>query len=426
MAYQSLLTARSDFSNFGGSLASIQENAVDVASSNQESNTFYQSLSNQIETAGLMEGIPSVPAIIGAGYGIYKSVKTLGSLKDTVAKGVSDAVDLAKSGASDLKGVAEKFVAQAQEGVSATTEAISSAANTVRSEATNLASTVQTEVGNVANTARDVAEGVVSTAQQGVESAVNSVRTGVENVSTSVAETVSQSVPAIETSIGGALPKVSASFQSASEAILPSGSTTAQLASGGAELGENVSDVLHTYSGFTSALKPQISFGQSVSNFFGFGSKAPITMTPLNAPVAQQASAVSENISSGIENVAGRATQGVETTLASTEKSVSNVASKLSSGVENVVGEGSKVLSTAGDVVGGLTSTVGEGVETATKLAVGLSDIALPVIGEIGLAGLGIFSAIKGFEDLFSHPKAPTVAPVPVVANISQSFQSGI
>ena len=56
----------------------------------------------------------------------------------------------------------------------------------------------------------------------------------------------------------------------------------------------------------------------------------------------------------------------------------------------------------------------------------GLSDIAIPVLGEAALAGTAVYGLVKGFEDLFSHPKAPTPIAVPQVANIGQSFQSGI
>ena len=43
MAYQQLMTARSDYSNFGSMLASAQENVADTNAQNTETTQFYDS-----------------------------------------------------------------------------------------------------------------------------------------------------------------------------------------------------------------------------------------------------------------------------------------------------------------------------------------------------------------------------------------------
>ena len=86
-------------------------------------------------------------------------------------------------------------------------------------------------------------------------------------------------------------------------------------------------------------------------------------------------------------------------------------AAKVAEGAGSTFG---KLAGIGSDVVGGLTG-IG-------------ADLAVPVLGEVALVGSAIYGVVKGFEDLFHRPKAPTPIQPPQVsvANISQSFQSGI
>jgi hypothetical protein len=74
MAYQALLTAKSDYSNFGSMLASAQENVADTNAQNTETTQFYDSYKAQLEGTGLMEGLPAVPLGVENAYSIGKKL----------------------------------------------------------------------------------------------------------------------------------------------------------------------------------------------------------------------------------------------------------------------------------------------------------------------------------------------------------------
>ena len=101
-------------------------------------------------------------------------------------------------------------------------------------------------------------------------------------------------------------------------------------------------------------------------------------------------------------------------------------------GSELIGGLSEGVLGTAGKLAEGAGSTFGKLAGIGSDVVSGLADIgtdlAVPVLGEVALVGSAVYGAIKGLEDLFHGPKAPAPIQPPQiqVANISQSFQSGI
>jgi hypothetical protein len=145
------------------------------------------------------------------------------------------------------------------------------------------------------------------------------------------------------------------------------------------------------------------------------------------AAVAPKAVEAVTNVTSNVGAKAESAVATVSKAVEGGETVATNAAAKASSAVSSAAEDatitGKTILS---NVTGGLS-------EVAETAAVGIGEKvgllateAIPVVGEVLAAGLGIYQGIKGFEDLFSKPKAPTVQAVPQVANIAQSFQSGI
>jgi len=221
-------------------------------------------------------------------------------------------------------------------------------------------------------------------------------------------------------------------------------------------------DIIHTYASLTQNINQRVGGGDSMfGKFKNMFSKAPEVKTTgfnapdINAPVetaarditanisgaaenitqgAKQAvSNISENVSGGIKSAtegvgrtAGEISNAVETTRSAVTEGVSNISEQASSLAENVVGKVGGLGETVSGAIGGATSLAAETGEKAVGLLSAAADVAIPVVGEIGMLGLGVYQGIKGFEDLFKHPSQPTLQATPQVANIAQSFQSGI
>jgi len=224
-------------------------------------------------------------------------------------------------------------------------------------------------------------------------------------------------------------------------------------------------DLIHSYASLTQNINPR-SVGESmfgkIKNMF---SKAPeVKTTGFNAPdinatvetaarditsnisgaasqtvnnitegARQAVSNISENVSGGIKSAtegvgrtAGEISNAVETTKSAVTEGVSNISEQASTLAENVVGKVGGLGETVSGAIGGATSLAAETGEKAVGLLSAAADVTIPVVGEIGMLGLGIYQGIKGFEDLFKHPSQPTLQATPQVANIAQSFQSGI
>ena len=432
MAYASLMNSRSDFSNFGSSLASIQENAVDVAASNEQTQTFYQSLTTQLTSTGLIEGFPSVVGVVSAGKGLYASVKRLGDIKPLLEKGLGEGKDLLQSGASDLLKTGKKGLGQLETGVNELKAKATTVGETIQSETSNLVSNIQQATSNVMNSAQASGEGVLATAQTEAANAVSTVEKGVSAIGAEIRSSIVPSVQAAaetrfslplatkrpmtvepaNTLTGDSIHQQSLAMLEPEEPISINLGFTRDNMAGLSDLNpvDTINGLMTSYSDVTSGLRPALNgFGQRFMSFFG-----------------GQSSTAQSAVSASANNVVGAGRQAVTTTMNTATTEASGVLDSASSAVRNVAGAGEAVVNSAVETGSALASTAVDAGETAAKLVVGLGDIALPVIGEIGLIGVGVYSAIQGFEDLFSHPAAPKVSPVPVMGNISQSFQSGI
>lgn len=368
MAYQALMSARDNYTSVGNSVASMQENATDVAGQNEESQTFYMSLTNQLETAGLQEAIPAIPGVIGAAYALKKAYSSLGTLKDTVLSGV-------EKGKALLAGKGEEAAALLGKGKDLVTGTLNEVKTTVTETGQQLASTVAQTAQNVTEEGtRLLASGTDALATYGDEAGAAAARTlgGL----TDLPRQLGANLPTTETGFDEMAIRPVAPLINTAEDVI-----NAPLA----PVGRNVRSTV-------------AGLEQEMTSFRPGGS---LPMVPnVEVPTVPSLDTVMPNIERVIPNV-----EDILQPLATT---------------------GPKIAATVGAAVDEGSTLVSAGAKLATDTAVGLADIALPVVGEIGLVGLGIWQGIKGFEDLFNKPTVPTAAPVPMVANISQSFQSGI
>ena len=194
-------------------------------------------------------------------------------------------------------------------------------------------------------------------------------------------------------------------------------------------LGDSVG-ILGGLSSVKDITKGQFNGNDAANAFFGIqGAKSlgdsavgglKTAVSSIGEQLSGGAAAVGNVLSSAKEaggNVITSLSQATESGLDVARGAVST-ASDIAS---KAVSAGSELAGAAGDVIKGAAADVGEGIAEA-------SAISIPVIGEVAAAGLGIYQIYEGFKDLFSKPKmsAPTPIAVPTIANISQSFQSGV
>jgi len=187
-----------------------------------------------------------------------------------------------------------------------------------------------------------------------------------------------------------------------------------------------------------AAVKPVAEEGIEMKSFAALNPEAQAEASAVSSQVVSQtaeravaaAPKAVEAVSSAATNVGSKAENAVATVSKAVEGGetvATNAAAKATSAATSATEEatttGKSILS---NITGGL-SEVAESTAIDVGEKVGLlATEAIPVVGEVVAAGLGIYQGIKGFEDLFSKPKAPTIQAVPQVANIAQSFQSGI
>ena len=214
MAYSQLLTARSDFSNFGGMLSSVEENATDVASQNQESETFYDSLKLQLQTSGLTEGIPGViagsEAVYKAGANVYSAFQKGKALIPRVSEALKTGVAETEKFTADITNLGQRGLATAQQGLTdlktiaqTTVQNTRTAANAVVDSATqggadllatgegalrSAASVASEGINSTAATALAAGNGVLDTARTSAAELVSGVQGGAERLATATTD----------------------------------------------------------------------------------------------------------------------------------------------------------------------------------------------------------------------------------------------
>jgi hypothetical protein len=165
-----------------------------------------------------------------------------------------------------------------------------------------------------------------------------------------------------------------------------------------------------------AAANLQATGTRMAENLGGTGSQTLENLQAVGTKTAENLSGATRELTENLVTSGTRTAENLSGGVAKVSETLQQTGGALA---ENVSQTGTKLLSTVTDTGASL-------LKTGEETLVGLSDIALPVLGEAALAGTAVYGLVKGFEDLFSHPKAPTPIAVPQVANIGQSFQSGI
>jgi len=400
-----LYAARSDFANFGSSLASIQQNAMDDQISNNAALQNYSNVSAQLKA--------SIPSSFGdIAFGAYE---LLGQGKDLISRfsKVKDAVAAAPDAlkAALVKG-GNKLGARVEQ---------------AKTLATETGAELQSTAGELASKATDITQRGVTTAT-GAVSEVKAAATGAASE--------------VQAAATGAASEVQAAAEG--------GAREVQAAAAGAEipkfkLPENVKKP--TSFGLADTTQPENIRQQAIR-----------LIDPEQAEIAASAYL---KPSEGIANLQAEGGAALTNVLGSSQEAVTRVAAAGQETAANLVGAGQKAASTVATT---LESTVAKGgalaneavtagAQAGSKVASTLqgaggaavdiakgaaADVAetaveasatlLPVIGEVAAVALGGVQLYEGFKDLFDHPSAakPVTVPLPSVASIAQGFQSGI
>ena len=506
MAYADLMTARSNFGDFGSMLSSIQENAQDVLAQDTQEDETYKGYKAQLQQTGLFEAFPGTLLFAENAYKAGKSIYTgfnraaeaLPKIQELGLKAQqagNDVVDIIKNSGQQASDVLENTFTDVKDKISSGIENVQEQA---AAQIENIASGATTSSSVVEAKRAELLERYPARENQinslSPEDVIARHAKQTANDSQKIEEINSESAADDAVKIASAReaprPVVEASslpdtnlepITYISRAKFVAGGeegrsiSTSQLAIGGDELAEEGGSVLNVYSEASRLVNPRglmSSFSNRVGGLYnklvgsaeegissvvnkipGFLNIQGGTTLPINravkpataaadeggtemktfADLAPEGQAEASSITSQIvQQSAERAVMptaaaisrpAVETVASSVESTASDVAHKVGSVADDAMSAGKSVLSGVGDDL----STIAKGAAEEVGERVGLlAAEAIPVVGEVLAAGLGIYQGIQGFKDLFSHPTAPKIQAMPQVANIAQSFQSGI
>jgi hypothetical protein len=418
-----LFAARSDFASLGSSLASFQQNAMADQISNNAAIQNYNNVSAQLKAA-----VPS-----GFGDIAFGAYELLGQGKDLVGR-------LAK---------VREAVAAAPDAIKAALvkggNQLGSRVNQAKSLVSDTTNTLQTTGDALRTTATEGAEQLQSLATSGVtqlRTAAPALEGGAIEISPNVFMTRSGRIapPA-----PGAAPDIAPTETPFSLPLATKRPTTSTLAdtlqpenviqSGLREIDPEMSPLanLGSFRGpsLTGVDVPGVS-SQAGDFLRGMTPESLITrpdeaILPVQSLQTEGGAALSNAL--GVSERVGGAAQEVVTNLASTAASTAargaTMATDLASAGTGAVTKAASTLQEAGgaaaDIVKGAATDVAE-------TALEASSAFLPVIGEVTAVALGGYQLYEGFKSLFEHPSiaAPVTVAMPTVANIGQTFQSGI
>ena len=410
MAYSQFMTARNSFANLGDSLASIQQSvgqqSVDDEFQNQQTNSFFDSVKQQVLDTGLMETVASVPAVVMGVKGLYG---TLSGLKGKIVQAGQDAKDLLTGKLAEAKDVLSGGVSDIRDTIG---EGISGIRATATSAAERAGSTISEGVASASD--------VISGAAAGIRGTAGELGTEMSEFQTFSRRPVSTyATEEIDTGAEASLPSLSEAgtgvMSSVSDFLTGGIRNTLQSAGNAQEM------ILDS--------DPEALGAGARGYFFGVGSEAQgLAQSGVDTARGVLSSGVdtARGVLSGAADVAETAGRGLMQGAAETGGVLAQQGSELIGGL------GESALGTAAQLAEGATSTFGKLAGIGSDVVSGLTgigaDLAVPVLGEVALVGSAVYGVVKGFEDLFHSPKAPTpiMPPQISVANISQSFQSGI
>lgn len=391
-----LLNARADFSNFGSTLSAIQQNARDDMISNNSALQNYMNVNAQIKA--------SIPSSFGEiAFGAYELLGQSKDLLSRFSKVKSDIAALPDAAKDSLVKLGNKLGARVQDAgalaadtrtalQSAATE-VGSAAQGIAGQATNLASQTASDIASRASTiATDVRGIPIITPEEDIFSSSYNLAS---QLRAPAEEAVSRFVLPLATkrpaTLGVAEPITYENIrQKALRMVEPEEAETAA---------PRFSNIIPA--GVGEEILPNAS-------------------ALLQRPAAALAN-LQEAAGSGLNAAAVSAREAGTAAMQGAADLGASAAQTASSLVPKITETATSALSAGKDIVAGAASDVaGAAAEVSASL--------LPVVGEVTALGLGGLQIYEGFKDLFDHPSAskPISFPMPSVANVAQSFQSGI
>ena len=455
------MTAKSDFSNLGASLSSIQQNALDDQIANNSSMQSYNNITAQLKASipsGFGEATFGAYELLGQGKDLFSRFSKVVSDVKKAPQAVKDALVKGKNnlGASleEGKNVVTGGVADLQQ---VGTEALQTAkdiTNTALNVTINSEGRFVTPSGRVAPpppSERDLNQNLPEApAQQSSQDILNSLTPeenrmspsdvydrlfGTQNVpDLRVPDLPVPEVPRFSLPLATKRPTTSG----LADTMAPENVRQTALRAIDPEetIGPAFATNLQSFPGMPYLTGVDIPGVSSTAGDFLRGlTPASLVTRPDEAILPAGRSALSttvtglqEEASSGITNLlatGGGVKEAVATTLSNTVDRGSALASDLITTGSNTATKVTSTLSdlaTAGtDLAKGVGATVAEtGAEVASTF--------LPIVGEVTAVGLGAVQVYEGFKDLFDHPSAskPISVPMPQITNIAQGFQSGI
>lgn len=472
-----LFTARSDFANLGGSIASFQQNALDDQISNNATLQNYGNVSAQLKASipssfgdiafGAYELLGQSKDLISRISKVKSDISALpATIKDSLVKGGNKLGARVEQGKSLVSETGAQLQTTAQEVgdqvVDITNRGVSTAqqtANDLQTVASNTAETLRTTASTTADSLRDTAtsatEGLENTALSSIDNLQTSFREFSPGRYISASGRVAPPAPSIESlqasSEVSALPKFSlppatkrATSTGLADTMAPENvRQTAIRAIDPEETLLPTFDLnLQSYAPRMPSLTgvdipgvPSLQSAGAMPGDFLRGLTPESLITRPDEQILPQSQAFSDSLQSAgqqgrgaLEDVlgAGRgAQQQVATTLASASEQGGALASDL---VATGTQAGAKVASTLQTAGAGALDIVKGGVADVAETVAEVSSSFLPVVGEVTALALGGVQIYEGFKDLFDHPSAskPVTVPMPSTANIAQGFQSGI
>ena len=347
-----------------------------------------------------------------------------GALQTAVQEGGGSSLQSALEGGDEgLRTAAQDYLQNALQGINAPRSAEEQSS---LDEAYNQAMSSLFPVSEAPPVTTEAVESLTTGATQRLSRTMIGTRSEIMGRSQSLIESTGEfaqnlaDVPATDLSLSSISSRVPSIFRSSGAdnpfarsivPAIPEGPAAANLQGVFTDVGANLQEV-----GGGAAANLQAAGTRMAENLQDVGTRTISDLQATGTRTAENLSGATRELTQNLEATGTRTVENLSGGVAKVSETLQQTGGALA---ENVSQTGTKLLSTVTDTGASL-------LKTGEETLVGLSDIALPVLGEAALAGTAVYGLVKGFEDLFSHPKAPTPIAVPQIANIGQSFQSGI
>jgi hypothetical protein len=397
MAYDLLNTARNQSASFGSAIANLEQNAIDDKNSNIQASEIFKQTVNQTLTDSRIQGPISIAF---GGYELAKQVPELvGRLKAAAAKAKelpSELTDIAKTTAGKLQG-------RVQEGQ----ELLGVAKDTITSTMGDL----QTRVGDLTTQVGDTASEMVGniTSKLGALQSQAGETAGemVGNVTSKLSDISLPELPSLADTGSSLFSKIGGFFGTGVKNTLQP-ATNAQ---------DMIMDLDPEVLG--PGARGFITGGRNLPSVSGLGEQLSGASNAAAGSVLDAAKQAGGSVITSLSQAGEEGMSAARGALSDVSSSVGDIASGIAGKTVSAAGE---LASAGGDIIKGGISDLAEGAGEAALAAV-------PVVGEVAAIGFAGYQLYEGFKDLFTHPKpmaAPTPVAIPTIANISQSFQSGV